>query len=284
MTRVFFVDFARLLGLAALALTWTLPTAAVAQFSELVKQIPPTANAVVLLNMEKAKQSPMGVQEGWDKQPEKAFEAGVSRVPPQATRFVLAAEIDFDFMQPMWEAAVLDLSEEVSVRQIAANRGGSLDTIEGLPAVALPNDTYMVQLGPKRLGTMGPGKRQAVVRWIREVRGTLPLLHSAYLEKLASYEDLSGSEIIMGIDLDGALARERVAAKLKANQPLLDMWQADRPGRGNDDFACWHAQQERTSAALVRCRLARALTHDRRPAAAADQSGRSGGNSGQGLA
>jgi hypothetical protein len=231
--RVFFADFARLLGLAALALTWTLPTAAVAQFGELVKQIPPSANAVVLLNMEKAKQSPMGVKEGWDKQPEKAFEAGVSRVPPQATRFVLAAEIDFDFMQPMWEAAVLDLCEEVSVRQIAANRGGSLDTIEGLPAVALPNDTYVVQLGPKRLGAMGPGKRQAVVRWIREVRGTLPVLHSAYLEKLASYEDQSGSEIIMGIDLDGALARERVAAKLKANQPLLDMWQADRSALTN---------------------------------------------------
>ena len=229
MKRVLRMDSVCVIGLAALVLTWALPTAAVAQFGELVKQVPRSANAIVLLNMEKARQSPMGVKEGWDKRIENAFEAGISRVPPQATRFVLAAEIDFEFMQPVWEAGVFDLDEEVSVDEIATNRGGVLDTIEDLPAVALPNDTYVVQLGPKTLGAMGPGKRQAVVRWIREVRDTsLPRL-PGYLEKLASYSDTAGSEIIMGIDLEGALALERVVAKLKANQPLLDQWKADLP-------------------------------------------------------
>lgn len=229
MKRVFSMDSVGVLGLAALALTCAMPTAAAAQFGELVKHVPRSANAIVLLNMEKAKQSPMGVKEGWDKRVESAFEAGLSRVPPQATQFVLAAEIDFEFMQPVWEAGVFNLDEEVPVAEIAKNRGGVLDTIEGLPAVALPNDTYVVQLGPKTLGAMGPGNRQAVARWIREVRGPSPPLLSGYLEKLASYEDKSGSEIIMGLDLEGALSFEHVVAKLKENQPLLDQWKADLP-------------------------------------------------------
>ena len=78
------------------------------EFRQLVNQLPRSANAVVLLNMEKAKQSPMGVREGWTAKIEKAFEAGLVRAPPQATRFVLAADIDFEFMEPVWEAAVMD--------------------------------------------------------------------------------------------------------------------------------------------------------------------------------
>lgn len=199
------------------------------RFQEMVKQLPRSANAVVLLNMEKAKQSPMGVREGWSANLEKAFQAGLVRVPPQATRFVLAAEIDLEFMEPAWEAAILDSDTDISMDEIAKNRGGVLDTIEGLPAVVLPNDTYVLQLGPRTLGAMGPGKRQAVVRWIRESRDTsLPRL-PGYLDKLASYSDTAGSEIIMGIDLQGALALERVVMKLKENQPLLDQWKADLP-------------------------------------------------------
>jgi hypothetical protein len=199
------------------------------RFQEMVNQLPRSANTVVLLNMEKLKQSPMGVREGWAAKLEKAFEEGLFRVPPQATRFVLAADMDFEFMEPVWEAAVMDSDTEISMEQIAKNRGGVLDTIEGLPAVALPNDTYVVQFGPKTLGAMGPGKRQAVVRWIREVRGPSPPRMSGYLEKLASYSDKAGSEIILGMDLQGALALERVVAKLKENQPLLDQWKADLP-------------------------------------------------------
>ena len=199
------------------------------RFQEMVKQLPRSANAVVLLNMEKAKQSPMGVREGWSANIEKAFEAGLVRVPPQATRFVLAAELDFEFMEPVWEAALMDSDTDISMEQIAKNRGGVVDTIEGLPAVVLPNDTYVLQLGPRTLGAMGPGKRQAVVRWIRESRDTsLPRL-PGYLDELASYSDTAGSEIIMGIDLNGALALERVVAKLKENQPSLDEWKADLP-------------------------------------------------------
>lgn len=49
-------------GLTTLVLTWILPTPALAQFGELIKKLPRSANAVVLLNMEKAKESPMGVK------------------------------------------------------------------------------------------------------------------------------------------------------------------------------------------------------------------------------
>jgi len=197
------------------------------EFQDLVSQIPRSANAVVLLNMEKAKNSPLGLKEDWKGKIENAFAAGAFRVPPQAARFVMASKIDFEFMEPVWEVAIMDLDEEIPLEPLAKSRDGTLDTIEGLPALLLPNDTYLVQLGPKTLGGMAPANRQEVVRWIREVRKPSPPPLSPYLQKAAVYSDEAGSEIIMALDLDGVMSFERVGKYLKSHQKELDEWQAD---------------------------------------------------------
>lgn len=196
------------------------------EFQELVRLVPRSANAIVLLNVEKAKDSPMGLREDWKANIEKAFESGLIRVPPQATRFVLASQIDLEFMEPLWEAAIVDLDRHISLKQIAKRRGGMLDTIENLPALALPNDTYLVKFGPKTLGAMGPANRQAVVRWIRDVRKPSSSL-SPYLQQAAVFSDDTGSQVIMAVDLDGAMSFERVGKYLKSKQKRLDEWNAD---------------------------------------------------------
>jgi hypothetical protein len=197
------------------------------EFQDLVNQIPRSANAVVLLNLEKAKSSPLGLKEDWKEKIENAFAAGTSRIPPQAARFVLASKIDFEFMEPIWEVAIMDLDEEIPLEPLAKARGGTMDTIEGQPALLLPNDTYLVQLGPKTIGGMAPANRQEVVRWIREVRKPSPSPLSPYLQKAAVYSDEAGSEIIMALDLDGVMSFEKVGKYLKSHQKELDEWKAD---------------------------------------------------------
>jgi hypothetical protein len=197
------------------------------EFQDLVNKIPRSANAVVILNMEKAKSSPMGVKEDWNSKVEQAFESGLTRVPPQAKRFVLASQIDFEFMQPMWEAAVIDLEQDLSSSAIEKARHGTLDTIEGLPAVCRPNDTYILKFAPRLVGAMGPANRQAVVRWIRDVRKPSPPPLSPYLQKAAVYSDKAGSDIIIAIDLDGVFSLERIGKYLKSKSKRLQEWGAD---------------------------------------------------------
>jgi hypothetical protein len=198
------------------------------EFAGLVNKIPRSANAVVLLNMDKAKNSPLGLKEGWSTKIEQAFDSGLVRVPPQAKRFVLAAQIDFEYMEPLWEAVVIELEEDLSSTDLEKMRHGTLDTIEGLPAVVRPNDTYLIKLGPKLVGAMGPANRQAVVRWIREIRKSAPPPLSPYLEKAAVYSDEAGSEIIMALDLDGVFSLQRISKYLKSKDEQLQKWEADR--------------------------------------------------------
>ena len=209
---------ASVISLAALAAVAVLAPWCFAddEFQELVNKIPRSANAVVILNLEKAKSSPMGLKEDWASKVEEAFESGLTRVPPQATRFVLASQIDFQFMEPLWEAAVIELGQDLSSKAIEQARHGTLDTIEGLPAVARPNDTYILKFAPRLVGAMGPANRQAVVRWIRDVRSSTPRPLSPYLQKAAVYSDKAGSDIIMAVDLDGVFSLERIGKYLKS--------------------------------------------------------------------
>ena len=187
-----------------------------AQFREMVDRLPRSANAVVILNVEKAKQSAMGIREGWDKKIETAFQSGLTRVPPKAVRFVLGAEIDFEFMKANWEAAVVEVAQASTLDVVAKAYGGTVETLEGLPALVLPSDAYAVQFGPKTVGAMAPANRQAVVRWVREMRSASRRPLSPYLEKAAGYSDDAGTEIILALDLNGVFALDRVTKYVKS--------------------------------------------------------------------
>ncbi len=74
---------------------------------------------------------------------------------------------------------------------------------------------------------MGPANRQAVVRWIREVRKPVPSPLSPYLQQAATFSDEAQSDVIMALDLDGVMSFERVGRYLKSKQKYLDKWEAN---------------------------------------------------------
>lgn len=194
-----------------------LPTAsAQTDFQRLLARVPSSANAVVILNVEKAKQSPAGLAEGLAAKLETAFQEGLICVPPSSSRFVLAAEMDLEFMSPIWEAAVMDFAEAPTMSLIAKAYKGQSDTVEGLSAVVLPQDAYVVKLADKTLGAMWPANRQNVVRWARQQKTASLGPVSSYVQRAAGYSDRAGSEIIMALDLDGMISPQRAKTYLQS--------------------------------------------------------------------
>ena len=191
------------------------------QFRELVWRLPSSTNAVVIMNLDKMKKSPMGVREGFAENLGKAFEAGLARIPPHATRLVAGAEIDLEFMEPVSEVAVFDLDTPPSLETVAREYGGTMDTLDGLAAIRLNTDAFVIQLGPQTVGVMRPANRQAVLRWIRETRPGTGLQLSPYIQQAAGYSDEAGTDIIIAIDLAGAFSWERVGKYLHSKESLL---------------------------------------------------------------
>jgi hypothetical protein len=203
-------------GTLLVGLLGVVPSRAQDAFRKLVDHVPRSANAVVILNVEKILSSPLAVSEGWKENLEKSFDSGLVRVPPDAARFVIGAQLDLEFMEPIWEVALADMAQAWSTKTVIEKRGGTLDSVGGLDAVALPDDRYLVQFAPETLGAMAPGNRQLVWRWLQELKSGQPL--SPYLSRAAVYSDDAGTDIILAVDLEGVLSPDRVGAYVKAKE------------------------------------------------------------------
>lgn len=74
---------------------------AAAQLGDLVRRVPDHPNALMVLDVAKIYGSPMSEKEEWPGKMLKAFESGMIMVPPTASQFVLASQLDLDAMQPI---------------------------------------------------------------------------------------------------------------------------------------------------------------------------------------
>jgi len=195
-----------------------LSQAAAAQFNELAAKIPGTANAIVLLDGPKLLSSPLATKEGWKEKYEQAFASGLVSIAPDTQQLILASQIDYEFMRPVWEAAVGDLGRERSLADVARRTKGTIDPLGDTQAVALRDDAFLVAFGPKRLGVMSPANRQSVARWLREASSRTQSVLSPYLQGALTASQTSG--IVMAFDLQDAVPPDVIRAKL-ATSPAL---------------------------------------------------------------
>ncbi len=191
-----------------------------AQFENLVLHLPNGANTLLLLNAEEMLSSPLAAKEGWRKKEENAFASGITLLSPQVNQLAMAARIDFETNRANWRAAVMNVSSEPSMPEVAAEHGGTVDQIEHRDAAILPNDTVVVEFGKNLAGVLTPGNRQQVGEWIRDVYSSSsrkPL--SGYLQEAETFAD-RGAPIIMAIDLQNVVSQKVIRDRLNSSPTL----------------------------------------------------------------
>lgn len=171
------------------------------EFADMIKRIPSSANALVMVDAKALFDSPIAKSEGWEVDREKRFAAGLTSLPPKAGKLMLAANLDVELMRPHWEAAIAEMEAKTIITSLASRIGGAVDRISNLPAIRLPDNSFVVQFSDGTLGTMSPANRQEVSRWINEVNRK----PSAYLQEGVRYAD-TNAQVIMLLDLRDAFA------------------------------------------------------------------------------
>ena len=206
---------------ACILLASFLALPAEAQFGKLVKRVPNSVNTIILLNAEKVLNSEVALREGWRTNFEKAIAAGLTHLPPDTLQYVMASQMDFEYMHPVWQLGILSTSKKHDMVYIASKQKGTQDTIAGLPAVLLPSENYLVQFDPTTYATMVPASRQAVSRWIKSTAKESAEF-SPYIHEAIGYSDESGTEIIMAMDLTDVLDLDTVRGLVKESKLLAD--------------------------------------------------------------
>jgi hypothetical protein len=191
-----------------------------ATFKNLSQRVPAHANTIIMVDVEKILASPIAQKEGWGENHKLQHAAGLTIVPPACDRFLLAANVDLEHLQPQWESAVAEVHYEPSVPKIAVRHGGSVDKIEGHDAALLPHDSYVVKFGPKLIGALSPANRQSASRWLRAIYSQGEKSQSEYLTEAMGYADKVGTPVIMAIDFENALPTHLVRERLKSLQAV----------------------------------------------------------------
>lgn len=195
--------------LSSVALLLVCPSALLAaadvQFAQLARHVPDSANAIVLVNVQKLFATPVAQKERWREDAEKRIADGMTSIPVDADQLLLGAQLDLRSMQPVWQVALVRMDSAPALETLARQHGGVTDTVANMPGLRLPDDSYVVQFSAQTLGAYAPGDRQAVSRWTRG--SSVPL--SAPLQEAVGYAD-AGAEIIMALDLSDVAAVEDV--------------------------------------------------------------------------
>ncbi len=186
-----------------------------AEFSELLRYIPQQANALVLVDAAAMFRSPLAKRSDWRSKFEDAYAASPMLLPPGANHFVMASELDFTFMVPHWEVAVMDLNTDRPMKSIAKSLNTAVDPLADLNTVRTPWDAYIVKFQDRRFGVHVPASRQAVGRWIRQVEQHKTAAVAPYLAALASKTDSRTRPLGIAIDLRDAFPEQDVRQALR---------------------------------------------------------------------
>lgn len=198
-----------------------LPNQASADFEDLLKKTPGDANVIVLIDAAKIFQSEVAVAGNWKQKFEDNYGQAPLRMPPEAAQFILAAEVNLATLTPIRETAIMRTNADMPMSAVRRLVKGTADNFGELEAVQTPKGDFVVKFGPQEFGMMSPGNRQSVNRWISSVsqaNGTSTL--TPYLSKSAAYPDKVGTEIIMAMDLTGAIGASAIEQKLQSSEVI----------------------------------------------------------------
>lgn len=216
------------LTLACLATS--LRTAQGQTFVELSRYLPPDANAVVVVNATAMYDSPLGKKEDWRQKFSDASMSSPLMLPPTAERAVIGSELDIATLRPDWEAAVMTVSVDPTVQQVAEKHHGMVDDIGSIGAVWLPGDIVAVKFGTNLFGLLTNANRQEATRWVTSATDKRVDPLSPYLEQSVGYADSVGTQMILAVDLEGALRATTIRSAI-ANSPILSKLPADETAK-----------------------------------------------------
>jgi len=185
--------------------------------SALIRHLPESTNALVVLRVHDLLNTPRAKRERWSEKAEQEFLAGAAAVPPWVNNLVRASHFHPGASAASWSVAVVASSRPIDISLVARREGVDAETLLGKRAVLSPRGCYFVQLGERLLGVMCPAYRQDTVRWMRfSAKNRKPVI-SSYLQNVATDDQ---SQIVLALDMEEMLEPRMIRKRLLAGKSL----------------------------------------------------------------
>jgi hypothetical protein len=219
---------ARCLTLCAAFLAALIPSAARASFASLAQRLPPAANVMIAINVERVLSSALATQEGWREDLKGAWEKQPMMVPAGATRVLFAASTNVNKLEPVWEMALIEMDAVPSAEDIAKAEGGQVDKMWDKMAALSPINAYFIPLDDHTLASITPAlDRSYISRWVRQPLQPGGQVTSEYIRSAVTALNNTTTDIVIALDVEGACAVPSIRRFLN-EQDFPEIPEADR--------------------------------------------------------
>ncbi|MDX1964676.1 MAG: hypothetical protein SFX18_16115 [Pirellulales bacterium] len=157
------LSVAFVLGTLAPTIGYAQGTPAVA---DLLKFVPETANAVMVIRVQDLVNSPRGQAEKWRTADNHDLLDGALRIPPWVNLLVRASHISSQSLQGNWTVSLTPRPENLTLETMIKMADANVEKI-GDQTVARNRRGYAAEVRPGVIGMMSPPLRQDFARWVR---------------------------------------------------------------------------------------------------------------------
>ena len=116
----------------------------------LLRRVPETADALLIVRLQALLDSPRGQQENWSEKYQLGYLNGAVRIPPVVKSMLMATDIQTNesAMATVYGVALLKSKKRLSMELLAANEGGEVVTVANRPVVLTSRNSFIVELAP----------------------------------------------------------------------------------------------------------------------------------------
>jgi hypothetical protein len=164
--------------------------------TDFLPRIPDEANTIAVVKAQALFNSPRAIREGWMARQQLA---GSVPVPAAIDTIVTASHWEPANPDAGWMLTQASLTKALTMNQIAALEGATVDLINGQEVVLSPRRGYIVQFDPKTVAVVNPPDRRRLVRWLRFAKAASKPTLGEYLTEAA--RGGRGAPIVAAIDL-----------------------------------------------------------------------------------
>ncbi len=175
------------------------------KFEDLLKRVPQGANLILLVDVDGLLNSPLGQREDWRSKAASRTSQSLW-LSPDDTKAVVSANFDLFTFQENWKVGLVEVREALpDLETLAAREGGFVESVQNTKATWTPRGFYLFSLPPNTVGFAAPAERQKLGNWLRQVVIQPRKAPPAFADQ-AVYRAEKGSQIVVAIDLNGAVA------------------------------------------------------------------------------
>jgi hypothetical protein len=192
---------------------------ATANYFELLRRVPDSANAIIMIDVERMLMSPIAMKEKW-RDKATTSERDALHFPINSVRYMLASKLNaVANFENLWDVELIEAIDTVSLPYLSKMEGGYLDSVEGQQVAYSPRNAFFVSLTPKIVGVSFPANRQDLGRWLRSLKRHEKPQVSEYLENAVTLAH-GKDQIVVALDLGDLFTSRQVRDLLHGAESL----------------------------------------------------------------